>query len=320
MTRSPDPTSGPTSPGAVAAARGALLGLALGDALGAPFEGRRRVDASDLDTVFGATGPLRWTDDTHMAIALAESLLTCDLRIDTEHLGAAFAAAYHDEPWRGYGAGPPQVFALAASGTSYTEAAASLFDGSGSFGNGGAMRCAPVAIAGHPDPEAVRVLAQEQAAVTHAHPEGRDGAALLAVVVQHALDTPPDEPLQLADVALTPDDLDSSALRGAWEELRGADTSRLRELTRRWGSSVAARESVPTAIAVAASEQGDLVGTIRAAVTLGGDTDTVAAMAGAIAGAHLGDGSIPAELRDRLEDGDRLAELATRLATYGGER
>ncbi len=302
------------------AATGCLLALALGDALGAPFEGRAQVDPSEVDRLAAGDGELRWTDDTHMALTLAEALVADGPTIDPQQLGDRFASAYRREPWRGYGSGPPQVFALAARGWSYPEAAASLFSGSGSFGNGGAMRCAPAAIAGFPDALTIGELAADQAGVTHSHPEGRDGAVLLATVVGLALATPADEPLQLQALELDEIDLRSRALRTAWHRLQhnaGQDGPAappdLAALAERFGTSVAARASVPAAVAVALSGGEDVLAAIRAAVSLGGDTDTVAAMAATITGAHLGVSAIPAHLLARLEARQRIARSALAL-------
>ncbi|MFO7779793.1 MAG: ADP-ribosylglycohydrolase family protein [Nitriliruptoraceae bacterium] len=302
---------------------GCLLGLALGDALGAPFEGRARVDPSEVDRLVAGIGDLRWTDDTHMALTLARALAAHGLTIDTEQLGDRFAAAYQREPWRGYGSGPPQVFALAARGCSYPEAAARLFGGGGSFGNGGAMRCAPVAIAGFPDTVAIGELAAEQARVTHSHPEGLDGAVLLATVVGLALATPADQPLQLTAAELDVTNLRSPALQAAWRRLLAAaghpdggppsPADELLALAEGFGTSVPARESVPAAVAIALGGGDGVVEVIRAAISLGGDTDTVAAMAGAITGAHLGAAAIPSQLLARLEAREGITGSALAL-------
>lgn len=296
------------------AAVGCLLGLALGDALGAPFEGRDRVKAGEVDRLVAGAGELCWTDDTHMALALAAALVAHGPTVDTERLGDHFARAYHREPWRGYGAGPPQVFALAARGRSYPEAAASLFGGRGSFGNGAAMRCAPVAIAGFPDIAAIAELATTQATVTHSHPEAVDAAVLVATVVGLALATPADQPLRLDATGLDAAQLRSPALQAAWSRLqvtaaRPGDPAAhegLLALAATFGTSVAARESVPAAIALALAAGDRLLDTIRTAISLGGDTDTVAAMAGAITGAHLGARAIPPALLQRLEAHQQL--------------
>jgi poly(ADP-ribose) glycohydrolase ARH3 len=294
---------------------GALLGTALGDAVGAPFEGHRRPPLTAIDEHLAASSPLRWTDDTHMALALADSLLATDGTVDPQHLGDTFARRYAEEPWRGYGSGPPQVFALARQGTTYEEAAGSLFGGAGSFGNGAAMRCAPVAIVGSPDLGTTVALARAQARITHTHPEGIDGAVLLAGALCLLLDAGGTSAPQL--LTRVEDHLTTAAFRARSEHLRtAAATGALtRDVVAALGSGVAAIESVPAALAVFLEDPADPVGVLRRAVALGGDTDTVAAMAGALVGAHLGAAAFPAALVDRLEARARIERTAQQLAS-----
>ncbi|MDP8977114.1 MAG: ADP-ribosylglycohydrolase family protein, partial [Actinomycetota bacterium] len=113
--------------------RGALLGVAAGDALGAPFEGRARVHPAAVEAWARAEQPLRWTDDTLMTLGLARSLLECR-GFDGAHMAATFAEDHAAQPWRGYGAGPPRIFAALREGAAWHEAARSLFSGGGSFG------------------------------------------------------------------------------------------------------------------------------------------------------------------------------------------
>lgn len=292
--------------------RGAMLGTAVGDAVGAPFEGRPRVTEHAVRDWLDGDARLVWTDDTAMAIGLAQSLVATDGRVDHQHLGETFAANHEREPWRGYGAGPPTIFAAAADGTPFTEAAAAMFDGDGSFGNGAAMRVAPAAIAGAPDLDRVASLARDQAIVTHAHPLAIDGAVLVATSIA-ALATADhaDAASSIADldVHLTTDDV-RRALRTAIDLADEPDPARVAATT---GHGIAALEAVPAAVAAflgAATVEDVLV----RAVTMGGDTDTIAAMATAMAGASLGSTAIPARLRGRLEAADELAGLADRLA------
>jgi poly(ADP-ribose) glycohydrolase ARH3 len=294
--------------------RGGLLGTALGDAVGAPFEGRSRVCQDALEAWLNDDRPLRWTDDTHMALTLARMLRDQGDALDAERLGDAFAAAYAAEPWRGYGAGPPQVFALARQGLSYLEAAGSLFGGSGSFGNGAAMRVAPVALAAGGDPERAAELAVIQARVTHTHPEAVDGAVLIATAVCELATTDADPgsastALHAAAARLGPGPVADASRRVLEAFESDADVP---GLARRIGTGVAARESVPAAVA-AVLVGDDLVDTLIAAVRLGGDTDTIAAMAGAMAGARYGASSIPEPLLARLEERTGLEELARNL-------
>lgn len=95
--------------------RGALLGVAVGDALGAPFEGQRTVDPVALGRLGHAPGHMWYTDDTHMTLGVAESLVERQ-GFDGAHMAAVFASNFAAEPWRGYGAGPPQIFTLLNQG------------------------------------------------------------------------------------------------------------------------------------------------------------------------------------------------------------
>ena len=122
---------------------GCLLASALGDAIGeiAFF----RTSHAALREELQASTQLRYTDDTAMAIGLAESI-TRRGSLESRHLGDTFRSNFLREPWRGYASGPPTVFSMVSDlGISYTEAAGRLFGGAGSFGNGAAMRIGPVA-------------------------------------------------------------------------------------------------------------------------------------------------------------------------------
>jgi poly(ADP-ribose) glycohydrolase ARH3 len=295
--------------------RGALLGTALGDALGCPFEGQARVDPEDVEAWLEASDELTWTDDTAMTIALSRSLIAQGGELDPEQLGDAFAVAYREEPWRGYGAGPPQVFAAAAEGVPYVEAAARLFGGAGSFGNGAAMRAAPVAIVGHDDPRRVAHVARVQATVTHAHPLGRDGAVLLALSVW-AVATTPHRPAAeaIADQLRLLETVEMRRAASAALDLDGDPAA----IAGRLGNGIAAVEAVPAALAAFLRAPDEPRSVLAGAVVIGGDTDTIAAMAGALVGARVGALALPRPLLDRLEGHDELIDLADTLAHVPG--
>lgn len=298
-----------------------LVGLALGDALGAPFEGRPRIDPAAVEAWRDATEPLRWTDDTHMALTLARHLIDDPHLLDPEVLGTAFARAYEAEPWRGYGAGPPTVFTLVETGWTFEAAAASLFDGAGSFGNGAAMRAAPVALLPSAEDLAVtRELTARQARLTHAHPDAIDAATVVAELVARLLRcdrASHDTRIELA--AATARGSDAGPLREALLDTTatmaaGGDAW---SAAQRSGTGVAAAASVPAALAAFLAGD-DVLEVISIAISLGGDTDTIAAMAGAMAAASWGLGGVPSTLLDRLEAHDELETLALTLAAGGG--
>ncbi|MFQ5822024.1 MAG: ADP-ribosylglycohydrolase family protein, partial [Candidatus Heimdallarchaeota archaeon] len=122
---------------------GGMLGSALGDAIGElafsnPSE-------KSLRAIIEKTDLLQYTDDTAMALGIAESLGERGT-LNPHHLGETFRKNFEQEPWRGYGPGPPTVFTLVRQGYSYQEAAQRLFGGEGSFGNGSAMRITPLGL------------------------------------------------------------------------------------------------------------------------------------------------------------------------------
>ena len=293
-------------------ARGALLGTFVGDALGMPFEGMPPSRIPErLEMLDERLGRGTYTDDTQMAIALAESLLDRG-EIDEEHLSRAFLAAY--DPRRGYGSGTRAVLMLIADGVPAVEAAARLFGGRGSLGNGAAMRVAPVAIRYADDHEAMLEAARRSARVTHAHPVGIDAAVVQAAAVAAAMRH--GDPLMAARAAASTAGL-SDGLATAARLL--AERPSPQAVAATLGNGPVGHQSVAAAIysAAAFSRFEDAV---TFAVRCGGDTDTIGAMAGAIAGARNGATAIPAHWRDALEDGEKgrshVEWLADQLAPH----
>jgi poly(ADP-ribose) glycohydrolase ARH3 len=298
-------------------ARGALLGAALGDALGAPYEGlpAGTARADDIDPGPSRGSPLRYTDDTAMTLALAESLVAVG-DLDEDHLAATFARHWRAEPWRGYGRGTFALLGALDAGGSWRVEAPRQFGGQGSWGNGAAMRVAPVAVLAGGDPGRAAGLAARSARVTHAHPLGVEGAALQAGAVALALRTPPDEPLDRPVVL-------GSLLATIGEEAFAEQLRRVEalpadsppdEVAQRIGCGIDALSSVPAALSVALLVSGSFAGAVSFAIALGGDTDTIASMAGAIVGAHLGAEAIPQGWVRRLEGRDRIVGLADAVA------
>lgn len=282
--------------------RGALIGVGLGDAIGAPFEGQPNPNRDEVVELLGTSCFLRTTDDTAMTLAVGEAIVAAG-RVDQEQLVEHLAVRYLDDPDRGYGRSPVVLDAVHA-GVPWRQAA-DIGDG-GLRGDGAAMRVAPVAIAAYTSAELTSVWAAAQAEVTHAHPTAIDGARLIALATRQALisPAPPNWHDRTRLAALLAEQAHTDELGAG---LRGAPPSP--------GAAIAgsASAAVPAAIHVAAQHGDDLIATIRAAVELGGDTDTVAAMAAGIVGAHLGVAAIPAALVERLEHHGQLVELADSL-------
>jgi ADP-ribosylglycohydrolase len=153
-----------------------LAGLSVGDSLGAQYfvPGNRVRDA-----LAGAYPPpvWEWTDDTEMACSVVWMLATAGA-VDQDTLAAAFAERC--EPNRGYGGGAFTILRRIRQGLPWPAAAASVFNGEGSCGNGAAMRVAPLGAYFPDSPARAAREAVLSAEVTHAHPEGVAGAVAVA--------------------------------------------------------------------------------------------------------------------------------------------
>jgi poly(ADP-ribose) glycohydrolase ARH3 len=293
---------------------GAMVGSALGDALGETAFLHPQKDR--LRSKLGQLPELCYTDDTAMAMGLAESIVERG-DIDPEHVGKTFSENFEREPWRGYASGPPTIFSMVKqTGIEYSEAAKRVFRGEGSFGNGAAMRVAPVGLYFHASPALYdRVCTASQ--ITHAHPVGMDGAAVQAFAIAKAVTLDPKEDFSvqrmtqhLIEISRTPEVKEKMALvqnlitHGVAPSI-AAD---------RIGRTVAVHESMPFAVYSFLRNVSSFEECLFCAILNGGDRDTLGAMAGAISGAYLGLEAIPESWQDKLENRAYIEQLASELA------
>jgi poly(ADP-ribose) glycohydrolase ARH3 len=290
--------------------RGCLLGLAIGDALGGKFEAQS-ADAirSRFPTPEALTGypqeEIWYTDDTQMTIGVAETLVAHG-QIDEQKLCQAFAANYL--PSRGYGRGARAVLEAMEAGQDYRQIAERFFPG-GSFGNGAAMRVAPVRLLFRDDRRRLWEQARLSALPTHLHPLGIEGAQLLALAV--ALSSLMERFDRNRFFAELRSACESASYRAKMEEATQVETA---DDLARLGNRIEALESVPTAIASFALTPESFELTISNVIFLGGDTDTLAAMAGALSGAYLGAARLPARLVGLLESSPKGRAYLHQLA------
>jgi poly(ADP-ribose) glycohydrolase ARH3 len=293
---------------------GCLMGLAVGDALGAHFEGQspdylaRRYGRSRDLIEHPPPGELWYTDDTQMAIGVAETLIQCGC-IEEHEICRRFAANY--VPQRGYGRGARVVLEAMVQGDDHKFLAANHFPG-GSFGNGAAMRVAPVGLMFRHDHNKIWEQARLSALPTHVHPLGIEGAQVLALAV--GLASSIEEFVRDDFFAAVAQRCSSLEFSGPLR--RAAQLSDIRDLGR-FGNGIEATASVVTAIASFGLAPNSYEETIGNLILLGGDTDTMAAMAGAVSGAYLGRRAIPGRFIENLEDGHQgrtyIEELAKKL-------
>ena len=293
--------------------RGCLLGLAIGDALGGRFEARsaesiRQRFPTTQALIDYPTDELWYTDDTQMAIGVAETLADHGSIIE-EHLCRAFVTNY--VPSRGYGRGARAVLEAMEEGRDHRRVAAEHFPG-GSFGNGAAMRVAPVGLFFRDDRRLQCEEARRSALPTHVHPLGIEGAQLVAraiALASHSKDF---------DRSAFFEELGTSCISSEFtKKIEQAAQARSPDALEHLGNGIEALESVATALASFALTPESYADTIANVIFLGGDTDTMAAMAGAMSGAYLGIHGLPARLVGLLEHspkgGDYILALADRL-------
>ena len=292
---------------------GGMIGSALGDAIGelAFFHQTKETLCTHLEQV----ETYRYTDDTAMSLGIAESILKKGC-LDEQDLGETFRQNFKREPWRGYASGPPTVFSMVEErGITYAEAAQRLFGGSGSFGNGSAMRVVPVGLVFHDAPDLYET-ARASAVVTHAHPLGIDGAAVQAKAVALAVQRDPND--AFPSDAFVQDILGfarTSEMRDKIREVGGLISSRAHPsvAAQRLGRSVAVHESQPFALYSFLRHPKAFEDCLWCAILNGGDRDTLGAMACAISGASLGINAIPQSWIDKLENRSYIEQLALQL-------
>lgn len=301
--------------------KGALLGTFVGDALGMPVEGWppqtiARKYGQVRKMLEARLGKGTYTDDTQMMIAVAESLVTCH-GFDGEDMARRFVQSY--DPCRGYGSGTVQALKLIEQGVPWNLAGKRVFDG-GSFGNGAAMRIAPIGVFYYDDPYELHDKACLASQITHAHVSGKESAALQAFAIARSLLADPDESLDvnafLADFRefVEPEATDLLTRLECIEKFLSTQPE-IEAVVSIIGNDSRGFTSVPAAIFAFLSNWGSFEEAVVYAVSLGGDTDTIGAMTGAIAGAFHGISKIPEQWLDELENDDKGRDYVIKQAT-----
>lgn len=300
---------------------GVLLGTAAGDALGAPYE-FQPPRGPELTVEMGGGGPWapgEWTDDTAMAIVIAEVAGT-DLRGQAAQ--DAIVARWYEWSRGAKDVGIQTRSVLSrCGGRSAAEARAAaeaLHRQSGrSGGNGSLMRTAPVALAYLDDESAMVAAARAISGLTHFDPEAADACVLWCCAIRHAvLTTEIDVRIGLGHI--------DGARREAWRDrIEQAERSVPSDFPKN-GWVVHALQAAWSAITVSRGDGGPqhLSRAVEAAVRCGFDTDTVAAIAGGLVGAGYGASAVPLGWRHLLHGwpgltGRGLVSLAASVARGG---
>lgn len=319
---------------------GCLVGEALGDALGMPVEGeppeacrayvKDVVRTSQLESFPAKIFPFgQYTDDTQLARELLLSL-TVRGQIDPEDFARRLVTLFRSDGIIGIGAGTRKAISQLQKGVPWSKAATP----SPSAGNGAAMRAAPIGLAYRGKGKRLKEAAEIQSRVTHQDPRSAAGSVAIAEAVSIALDSPsvPPEAFceSLARSCESLDPLLAGALRRLPSSL-GAPPREVAPLLAATGMDEPAEYSgIPGFVTGSVlwslfcylTHPDSYLDAVSLAIEAGGDTDTTAAMTGAISGARLGLDALPEDLaafvndRGKWTSGDlsRLARRASLMA------
>ncbi|MFQ5695113.1 MAG: ADP-ribosylglycohydrolase family protein [Terriglobia bacterium] len=300
-----------------------MIGLAIGDALGFPTE---PLSLEAIRADYGPTGitdfvsarglpPGSYSDDTQLTLATARALLAAGGQ-STDELMDAFCEEFLDwyrSPDVARGPGMTTLGALAnlAQGDPWNESGIRS-----SKGCGGAMRVAPIGLYFYREREKLRHLAQLNCLITHGHPTGVAAAVLNALAVARAVEKASPQKL-LAELLSNAERLDAD-LAAALAKVKQCEGMEPPEAFAHIGETGSAEEVLASALFCFLRSPRDYRATVLAAANSSGDSDSIAAMAGALSGAYNGLEAIPENWRQAVENRDEIERLARALFTRAG--
>jgi ADP-ribosyl-[dinitrogen reductase] hydrolase len=290
---------------------GSLVGLAVGDAVGTTVEFKPRGSFPTVTDMTGG-GPFRlpvgyWTDDTSMAVCLAESLLFHP-SLDKNDLLDRFCKWYKE----GYNSPTGRCFDIGITTCNALEEymhSGSVVNNNyaSSAGNGSIMRLAPVAILYHADPALAADCAVDQGMTTHASNLASGCCEMLSDV------------LTTLYTATDPNAIFDIKIQDHWptevKNILNADL--LTKTEKEIQSTGYAVHTLEAAVWCFLTTK-NFEQAVLKAVNLGGDADTIGAVTGQIAGAYYGESDIPDTWIEKLYDYNRIKQLAIELAKKGG--
>lgn len=296
-------------------AAGCLVGVAVGDALGGPLEG---LTSNQINRRYGrltemvggggkALTPGDTSDDTAQTLLLAESIVACG-GLDPDDVTGRLVTWFRSSAF-GIGRHTKNVLARLAEGEAW-ETAALQVQGANpeSAGNGSLMRCAPIALLRHNDTEALVDDSRLSSRLTHPHEDCQWSCAFVNLVIAHLLinnDLPVSAVAAALSYCSSREDFPASVLESAGRATSSDKGDQLRP-------SGYVLDSLECSLWALVFHQ-TFEETMVAAVNLGGDSDTIGAITGSMAGAAYGLNSIPARWLACLPDWNILSDLASQL-------
>ena len=282
-----------------------LNGISLGDSFGQTFFDAESAAVQRISSRTLPDATWHLTDDSIMASAV-HSTLALHGQIDQSELVSQFVRLYELDRSRGYGATMARMLRLVAGGSDWRVVSGNAFDGMGSFGNGAAMRVAPVGAYFAGDDEKIIEQARLSAEVTHANIEGIAGAIAVAIACGRAAlnrNSTHDSPEQfLTHIAehtprsITRDQIFRAAELPISYDVRTAVTVLGNVI------NLSSQDTVPFSLWCAAGHLENFTSAIWKTVSGLGDRDTTCAIVGGVVSLAVGTKNLPSEWLSRRED------------------
>ena len=322
---------------------GTLLGVAIGDTLGQPFEGwlREQIHSKvkNFQEFVVKNNKLfnTYTDDTQLTIHTARALIEGS-GFDIDSIVRAYIN-WLDDPPIGPGYGCLVSIKKLKYGISWKEAA------SNSGGNGTAMRVSPIGLFYHNEPEVLKKTAYQSSIITHSHPAASASAIVIASAISYLVDKNPEEGFSLDEFFNTIIDSIVDSHVPIWNEF----ISILKKVKENVGTPINsglikfsqigvkspffieeylgkafvhpyAISTVACAIFIFINKLNSFEDCIYELASAGGDSDTVGAIGGSLAGAYFGMENIPVELIDLLKNKKIILKISADLYLKSKER
>ncbi len=277
----------------------------MGDAFGGAYE--NQPPPIDL------AKPRAWrlSDDTQLTLAMCEAIIEAKGSIDPALIAARFAAWHRAGRVTGMGASTLKALTELAAGGHWALVGRK---GERAAGNGAAMRIAPLAFFLNAENPHDKQILRDVSRITHHHEEAYAGALAIVAAIRAAFDGTWNGAQNLLKVVI--DILPDTSVRDRLIELASLDLS-IAKIAARFGNSGYVVESVP--LAIYGAQQVSKLGfapMLCELIVTGGNTDTIASMAGQIAGTLLGQQRLPHEWLARLPEQEFITSTTNSLATF----
>ena len=277
-------------------ARLSLNGLSIGDALGTMLECQPELVRRRQTP----TPSWYFTDDTVMGICVTRHL-ELNGKIDQDTLAQHFAQEYALDPHRGYGNGAHEILRAICKGRTWREVSAAAFKGTGSMGNGAAMRVGPLGAWFYDSAENAAEQASLSAEVTHSHIEGKAGAIAVGVAASLAAawglnNTVHTNRHRLIDdvLSIVPDSMTKDILQQALK-IPESTSSQDAAGTLGCGEQILSQDTVPFCLWSAQKHLENYPDALWATASAFGDIDTNCAIVGSIVSVAVGKQGVPSD-------------------------